>query len=188
VPQLRRLRMSEREYEEQPVAPDLAAVLDEQAEYTMSGPPGGDLHDAGYVPPDRPYALDDDHVSTAGARRGDTLEERLRRERPDVPAADAEGDRAGRLQAFADAPDTWNAASLDAVDVAPRGAPRVPRRLRSTCYPPRRWARHPRPSPPTSTTMTCSTTRWEWTTVLPRIWSSALRKTSGSDVPPPATT
>lgn len=54
------------EYEEQPVAPDLAAVLDEQAEYSMAGPPGGDLHDAGYVPPDRPYALDDDQATTYG--------------------------------------------------------------------------------------------------------------------------
>jgi hypothetical protein len=35
--------MPEREYEEQPVAPDLAAVVDEQAEYSMAGPPGGDL-------------------------------------------------------------------------------------------------------------------------------------------------
>ncbi len=117
--------MAEHEYEEQPMAPDLGAVWDEQAEYTMVGPPGGDPHDAGYVPPDRPYALDDPQVTTGGARRGDTLDERLHRERPDVgldvPASDAEGDRAGRLQAFADAPDTWSEASLDAVDVGISG-------------------------------------------------------------------
>ncbi len=118
--------MAEREYEEQPVAPDLAAVLDEQAEYTMAGPPGGDLHDAGYVPPDRPYALDDDQVTAyGGVEQGDTLDERLHRERPDVdidtPASYAEGDRAGRLEAFAHAPDTWSAASLDAVDMGVSG-------------------------------------------------------------------
>jgi hypothetical protein len=107
------------------VAPDLGAVLDEQAEYSMAGPPGGDPHDAGYVPPDRPYALDDEQVTTGGARRGDTLEERLHRERPDVDPdavlSDGESDRAGRLEAFADAPDTWSAASLDAVDVGISG-------------------------------------------------------------------
>jgi hypothetical protein len=114
------------EYEEQPVAPDLAAVLDEQAEYSMAGPPGGDLHDAGYVPPDRPYVLDDDQATTyGGVKQGDTLDERLHRERPDVDpdtaVSDAEGDRAGRLAASVDAPDTWNAASLDAVDVGVSG-------------------------------------------------------------------
>jgi hypothetical protein len=114
------------EYEEQPVAPDLAAVLDEQAEYSMAGPPGVDLHDAGYVPPDRPYTLDDDQVTRfGGVGQGDTLDERLHRERPDIdvdtPPSDAESDRAGRLQAFTDAPDTWNAASLDAVDVGISG-------------------------------------------------------------------
>jgi hypothetical protein len=108
------------------VAPDLAAVLDEQTEYSMAGPPGGDLHDAGYVPPDRPYVLDDDQVTTyGGVNHGDTLDERLHRERPDVdvdtPPSDAEGDRAGRLKAAAEAPDTWNAASLDAVDVGISG-------------------------------------------------------------------
>lgn len=109
------------EYEEQPVAPDLAAVLDEQAEYSMAGPSGGDLHDAGYVPPDRPYALDDDQVTTyGGVEQGDTLDRRLHRERPDVdpdtPPSGTDGDRAGRLEAAADAPDTWNAESLDAAD------------------------------------------------------------------------
>jgi hypothetical protein len=117
--------MPEREYEEQPVAPDLGAVLDEQTEYSMAGPPGGDLHDAGYVPPDRPYALDDDQVTTGGARQGDTLEERLHRERPDVNSdaapSDAESDRAGRLEAAVEAPDTWSAVSLDAVDVGISG-------------------------------------------------------------------
>lgn len=47
------------------------------------------------------------------------------RECPDVdlhtPLSDAEGDRAGRLEASTDAPDTWNAASLDAVDMGVSG-------------------------------------------------------------------
>jgi hypothetical protein len=120
------MTVPKREYEEQPVAPDLAAVLDEQAGYSMAGPPGGDLHDAGYVPPDRPYALDDDQATTyGGVGQGDTLDERLHRERPDIdldtPPSDTESDRAGRLQAFVDAPDTWNAESLDAVDMGVSG-------------------------------------------------------------------
>ena len=58
-------------------------------------------------------------------KQGDTLDERLHRERPDVDpetaVSDAEGDRAGRLKAAAEAPDTWNATSLDAVDVGVSG-------------------------------------------------------------------
>ncbi|MDQ4092285.1 MAG: DUF5709 domain-containing protein [Actinomycetota bacterium] len=71
--------------------------------------------------------LDDDQATAyGGVGRGDTLDERLHRQRPDIdleaPPSGAGGDRAGRLEAFVDAPDTWNAASLDAVDVGVSGA------------------------------------------------------------------
>lgn len=117
--------MSEREYEQQPTAPDLGAVLHEQAEYTMAGPGGTDPLDAGYVPPDRPYELNKNAATPRALREGETLDERLAQERPDVDfelaPPDAESDRAGRLAASATAPDTWNAESLDAMDVGVSG-------------------------------------------------------------------
>jgi hypothetical protein len=90
------------EYAQQPSAPDLGAVLDETPEYTMVGSDGGDLLDAGYVPPDRPYVLNDDQVTARGMGEGEPLDQRLARERPDVDvtsSSDAESDRAGRLEA-----------------------------------------------------------------------------------------
>lgn len=117
--------MAEREYEQQPTAPDLAAVLHEPAAYTMVGPGGSDPLDAGYVPPDRPYVLDDNELTPRALREGETLDERLAQERPDVDseliAPGADSDRAGRLAASGTAPDTWNAESLDAVDVGVSG-------------------------------------------------------------------
>lgn len=118
--------MAQREYEEQPQAPDLGASVQLEPGYTLTGPGDGDPLDAGYVAPDRPYLLDDEQVTAEDLREGDTLDERLARERPDVdPDADtdvdtafpdAEPDRAGRLEAFEDGPDTWPDRSLDAVD------------------------------------------------------------------------
>jgi Family of unknown function (DUF5709) len=88
--------MAQRDYEEQPEAPDLGAAVQLDTSDTLAGPAGDvDGLDAGYVPPDRPYVLDDDEVTVAGQRAGDTLDERLARELPeDVPV---DVDRAGRL-------------------------------------------------------------------------------------------
>jgi hypothetical protein len=112
--------MPKDDHVEQPSAPDLGAVLDETPEYTMVGSEGGDLLDAGYVPPDRPYVLTDDQVTARGMWEGETLDQRLVQERPDVDPttspSDAESDRAGRLKADKYTPDTWSAESLDAVD------------------------------------------------------------------------
>lgn len=114
--------MPKDEYAEQPSAPDLAAVLDETPEYIMVGADAGDLHDAGYVPPDRPYVLDDDQVTARGMWEGETLDQRLAQEQPDTTLpSGAESDRAGRLAADDYAPDTWSATSLDAVDVGISG-------------------------------------------------------------------
>jgi hypothetical protein len=88
--------MAQRDYEEQPEAPDLGAAVQLDTSDTLAGPAGDvDGLDAGYVPPDRPYVLDDDAVTAAGQFEGDSLDERLAREEPeDVPV---DGDRAGRL-------------------------------------------------------------------------------------------
>lgn len=88
--------MAQRDYEEQPEAPDLGAAVQLDTSDTLAGPAGDvDGLDAGYVPPDRPYVLDDDDVTVEGQREGDTLDERLAREEPEEVPVDT--DRAGRL-------------------------------------------------------------------------------------------
>lgn len=92
--------MAQQDYEQQPEAADLAdAVQDDTAE-TLVGPPGADPLDAGYIPPDRPYGLEDNAVTAAGQRNGESLDQRLRREQPERMAVDA--GRSGRI-AVADA-------------------------------------------------------------------------------------
>jgi hypothetical protein len=64
---------------------------------SLVGPAGDDIDalDAGYSPPDRPYALDDDELTVAGQAAGETLDQRLAREAPEEVPVDP--DRAGRL-------------------------------------------------------------------------------------------
>jgi hypothetical protein len=88
--------MAQRDYEDQPEAPDLGAAVQLESSQHLAGPAGdSDALDAGYVPPDRPYALDEDGVTVAGQRAGDSLDERLAREQPEDEPVDP--DRAGRL-------------------------------------------------------------------------------------------
>jgi hypothetical protein len=88
--------MAQRDYEDQPEAPDLGAAVQLDTSDTLAGPAGDvDGLDAGYVPPDRPYLLDDDAVTVAGQREGDSLDDRLAREAPEELPVDV--DRAGRL-------------------------------------------------------------------------------------------
>jgi hypothetical protein len=88
--------MAQRDYEEQPEAADLGTAIQLETSDTLAGPPGDvDGLDAGYSPPDRPYALDDDELTVAGQREGETLDERLAREVPEEVPVDV--DRAGRL-------------------------------------------------------------------------------------------
>ena len=87
--------MAQRDYEEQPEAADIAdAVQDDTAE-TLVGPPGADPLDAGYIPPDRPYGLDDNGVTSAGQLAGESVGDRLRREQPERTFTDT--GRSGRL-------------------------------------------------------------------------------------------
>lgn len=84
------------ETEFQPEAPDMASALQLDTDEALTGPSGTDPLDSGYVPPDRPYGVDDTATTPAGERDGDTLEDRLARERPEgEPAGDP--DRSGRL-------------------------------------------------------------------------------------------
>jgi len=98
--------------DDQPQAPDLGSAVQLDNADTLDGPAGAaDALDAGYVPPDRPYVLDEDGVTGAGMRDGDSLDERLRREQPEeLPRDD---DRAGRLVEDGD--------DADAVDVGVDG-------------------------------------------------------------------
>jgi Family of unknown function (DUF5709) len=87
--------MAQRDYEEQHEAPDLGAAIQLDTADTLAGPIGVDALDAGYSPPDRPYALDDDELTVAGGLEGESLDERLAREVPEEVPVDV--DRAGRL-------------------------------------------------------------------------------------------
>lgn len=95
--------MRQRDYEDQPEAPDLGEVVQEDTADTLVGPPESDVLDAGFVPPDQPYLVDDE----AAATRDENLDQRLNRERPDVAAGDeSEPDRAPRLEAAETTADT----------------------------------------------------------------------------------
>lgn len=128
--------MAEEEYEKQPEAPDIGASVQLESAESLVGPPNEDPLDAGYIPPDRPYALDDDQVTAASMREPESLDDRLRRERPDTrepapdldtqPEALAGDDRSGRLAPAADTAIEGTGSddrigSTDAVDVGISG-------------------------------------------------------------------
>jgi Family of unknown function (DUF5709) len=90
------------DYEPQPEAPDLGASVQLETSESLVATPGADGLDAGYVPPDRPYLLDEQRVTAAELSEPETLDERLARERPDVlqspeQIADVDATRAGRI-------------------------------------------------------------------------------------------
>jgi hypothetical protein len=89
--------MAQRDYEEQPEAPDLGASVQLETEQQLVGPAGGgDPLDAGYVPPDRPYGLDEHGVTGREMAEGESMDRRLAREVPDREPVDP--DRSGRLR------------------------------------------------------------------------------------------
>jgi hypothetical protein len=111
--------MAQRDYEEQPEAPDLGASVQLESEQHLAAPPGErDALDAGYVPPDRPYALDDDGMTARGMREGESLDERLRRERDDEPV---DPDRSGRLVMDGEGAALETPDAMDAADVGVDG-------------------------------------------------------------------
>ena len=102
-----------RENEDGPGATDEAVQLG--TEETLEGPLGTDPLDAGYIPNDRPVAIDDFGTTAAEAAEGEPLEDKLARERPDVPAADEQ--RSGRLVAADEGVREDDQAQLVATDV-----------------------------------------------------------------------
>ncbi len=107
--------MAQRDYEEQPESPDLGASVQLESEQSLVGPPGDrDALDSGYSPPDRPYAVDEDGVTARGMREGDSLDERLRRERGDEPA---DADRSGRIALEGEGAALETQDAMDGVDV-----------------------------------------------------------------------
>jgi hypothetical protein len=115
--------VSQRDYEDQPEAPDLGEFVQEDTAETLVGPPGSDPLDAGYIPPDRPYGIDDDQTTTRIDTEPEPLDIALRRERPDIdpddPASgsDGEPDRSGRLASSAPGADGDYGDSVDGEDV-----------------------------------------------------------------------
>lgn len=104
------------DHEDQPDAPDLGASVQLDGSQTLESTEGGaDGLDAGYVPPDRPYVLDEPGMTGAGMRRGDTLDERLAREVPEEQVSDP--DRAGRLTIAGEGAALETADAMDGVDV-----------------------------------------------------------------------
>ncbi|TWF74271.1 hypothetical protein FHX44_11150 [Pseudonocardia hierapolitana] len=107
--------MAQRDYEEQPEAPDLGASVQLESEETLAAPAGDrDGLDAGYSPPDRPYLAEEDEVTARGMREGDSLDERLSRERGDDPV---DADRSGRIELAGEGAALETPDAMDGVDV-----------------------------------------------------------------------
>jgi hypothetical protein len=111
--------MAQRDYEEQPEAPDLGASVQLESDEHLGAPPGDrDGLDAGYSPPDRPYAAEEDGVTARGMREGDSLDERLRRERGDQALDE---DRSGRIAVEGEGAALETPDAMDGVDVGVDG-------------------------------------------------------------------
>ncbi len=74
---------------------DTDAAVQLGNEETLEGPIGTDPLDAGYIPNDRPIAIDDFGTTAEEMAEGESLDDRLAREQPDVPEVDEH--RSGRL-------------------------------------------------------------------------------------------
>lgn len=79
-----------RERSKQPESPLLGNAVQLDGEETLEGDPGTDPLDSGYVPPDRPVAVNDYSTTLAGERAGEPLDDRLARDEPDVTEAPEE--------------------------------------------------------------------------------------------------
>jgi hypothetical protein len=108
------VQMARHDDEHQPQSPDLGASVQLESGESLEDTLDSDPLDAGYVPPDRPYLLDEDGVTGAGMRDGDTLDQRLRREQDAEPV---DPDRAGRLVIADEGAALETPDALDGVDV-----------------------------------------------------------------------
>lgn len=68
---------------------DDAGLLD--SEDTLLSDGVGDPLDRGWSPPERPWAVEHSGVTAAERRQGETLDQRLAEEMPDVAASDGDG-------------------------------------------------------------------------------------------------
>lgn len=106
----------QRDDEDQPEDADLGAAVQLENSETLDGSiQGADALDAGYIPPDRPYALDEDGVTGSGMREGDTHDERFARERPD--GAEGDPDRSGRITLASEGAALETSDATEGVDV-----------------------------------------------------------------------
>ncbi|WP_030770698.1 DUF5709 domain-containing protein [Streptomyces sp. NRRL F-2664] len=96
----------------QPQETDESAEAQPDLENTLDEPGLDDTLDTAYVPVDRPLAVDDRGTTAAEAHSGETLEQRLAREQPEVSEEDEGSDEAG--DALLGGPD--RAGRLAAVD------------------------------------------------------------------------
>ncbi len=110
-----------RDYEEQADDVELGAAVQLDNAETLEGAVDGDALDAGYIPPDRPFGLEEDNVTTAGMLEGDSLDERLRRENPEQEQ-EVDPDRAGRLTIVGEGAGLETANALEGEDVGIDGA------------------------------------------------------------------
>jgi hypothetical protein len=85
----------------QPDSAELGEAVQLDASDTLEGTNEVDALDAGYIPPDRPFGLDDDQVNG----EFDTMDERLAREVPDDWDGGGDPTRSGRLVADGDGDD-----------------------------------------------------------------------------------
>jgi hypothetical protein len=106
--------MAQHDYEQQPEAADIADSVQDHTGETLIGPPGADALDAGYIPPDRPYGLDDNGVTAAGQREGESLGDRLRREQPEQVVTDI--GRSGRISVADEGAALETPDAMDGVD------------------------------------------------------------------------
>ena len=97
-------------------SPELGAAVQLDNSETLEGAIGGDPLDAGYVPPDRPFGLDD--VEVTGGE--ETLDDRLAREVPDGPPVGDES-RSGRLVMDGEGAALETSDALDAQEVGVDG-------------------------------------------------------------------
>ncbi|WP_214407829.1 DUF5709 domain-containing protein [Pseudonocardia lacus] len=107
--------MAQRDYEEQPEAPDLGASVQLENDQQLVGPPGGDPLDAGYVPADRPYAAEEHGVTGQEMADGEPMDQRLARELPEELPVDP--DRSGRLTVEGQGAALETGDDIDGVDV-----------------------------------------------------------------------
>ena len=81
----------------QPESPLQGDAVQLDNEETLEGDPRADPLDSGYVPPDRPVAMDAYGTTLGEELAGESLDQRLAREEPDVLDAADVGDEAAEV-------------------------------------------------------------------------------------------